>query len=552
MAGAVLAFVGVRQGLVVDEPAAAFGSGPLLLVLAALPAVLAIVCVLLGRAPTAAGVLTGAALLAPGLALVDAQFIQDALLASRPEIMVPTSLAALTPAAGVYLLLAGHLAAAVAGVLAAGHAGADPDSDYYAALDAGRDERGRGRAIGWALAAGAVSVVGLLFAPFESDNAFIVAQDLVASPALVRYGGLLIVLTVLIGAVAAAVNTRPPLARGMALGLFVALAWLVVPQLAAVARVDWLHLTPWPLRAIIPVGLLAAALFVVGDRGAREKADIQLAGSPVVTGVLGVLTGVATIVAGVTALVVAHVDQPESYANRQLLPAGIVLVLLSAALFTRAASAVRPALVVALGAVPLVGLAALDTAFTATTLGTVMPGFPVAASDTRVGAAVWFTIAAFVLAAAAAIAAGITGGAERDDVDRTQRAPHLRYGIPAAGAVLFAIGAFASPMIRAPGFAPPGIFTEFRLASWGLLIGLLVIVGAAVVASFARPARAAALLFGAAVVAGVRLLELPLTGDRVSGAHAGGGTWLTLACLVTLVAAAVAAATDPHRGQTAA
>jgi len=548
VAGAVLAYLGVRQGLVVDGPPPAFHSGVLLLVLAAAPPVLAILGVIFGRAPTAAGILAGAGLLAPGLALVDAQVLADALAVSRPEFFVPTSLAALTAAPGAYLLLAGHVAAGVAGLLAAGRAGAGPDSDYYAALDAGLDTSGRGRAIGWALAAGCVSVVGLVFPPFASDNAFIVAQDLIASPDLVRYGGLLIVITVLIGAVAAAVNPRPPLARGMALGLFLALAWLVVPQLAAVARVDWLHLEPWPLFAIIPIGLLAAVLFFVGDDSRdTEQKDVQLSGSPLLTGILGVLTGVAAILGASASLVVADVDQPESFANRQLLPAGILIVLLSVGLFTRWAFAIRPAFVVALAAVPLVGLGALDTAFTATSAGNVMPGIAVTTVETRVGAAVWFIIAAFVLAAAGAVGAVITGGAERDDVDRSKRDLHLRYGIPAAGGVLLAIGAFTSPMIKAPGYTPPGIWTDFRLASWGLLIGLLVVVGAAVVAALARPVRAAGLLAGAAVVAGIHLLELPLTGDRVAGAQAGGGTWLSLACLVILVAAAVAAATDPDR-----
>lgn len=548
LVGAGLTIVGVLQGLVVNAPAAAFSSTPLLVVLAVAPAALALGCVLVGKAPAAAGILAGAAFLAPGLALVDAQFIQDALQASRPEVLVPTSLAALPPVLGAYLLLVGHLAAIGAGVLAAGRAGADPDSDYFAALDASVTTAGRGRAMGWALAAGAISVVGLLFPPFESDNAFIVADDLVASPGLVKYGGLLLALTLLMGAVAAAVNPRPAVSRGMAVGLFVALAWLVVPQLASVAAVDWLHFVVWPLFALVPVGLFVVVLFVAdGHTDDKGEGEVTLETSPLhlATGVFGALTGATALVGGLASLVVADVDQPESYANRQLLPAGILLVLLSVALFTRWAGTVRPAFVVALGAVPLVGIAALDTAFTATTVGNVIPGLPVA--ETTVGPAVWFTIAAFVTAAAAAVTAAIAGGTERDDVDLTERTLHSRYGIPAGGAVLFAIGAFTSPMIKAPDYTAAGIWTEFRLASWGLLIGLVVVVAAAVIAALARPVRAAALLLGAATVVGVRLLELPMTGDRVAGAQAGAGTWLSLACLVALVVAAVAAMTDPNK-----
>jgi hypothetical protein len=549
VAGAALTFIGVQQGLVVNEPAAAFASTPLLLILAAVPAALAVGAVLFGRAPTAAGILVGAALLAPGLALIDAQFIHDALLAARPEIMVPTSLAPLTPTTGAYLLLVGHVVTAAAGILAAGRAGADPDSDYFAALDATASTNRRGKAVGWALAAGSVSVIGLLLPPFRSDDAFIVAQDLIGSPSLVMYGGMLIALTLLIGGVVAAIDPRTAVARGVAIGLFVALAWLVVPQLVAIAAVDWVHFERGaPLLALLPVGVLA--LLIAGDKSETDT-QVSLENSPLhlITGVLGVLAGAAALFGAFGTLVITGVDQPESYANRQLLPAGILIIVLGIALFTRWAGAVRPVLVVALGAIPLVGLAALDTAFTATTLGNAIPGLTVAVSETRVGPAVWFIIAALGLAAAAAVAAVVAGGAERDDVDLSKRVFHGRYAIPTGGAVLFAIGAFASPMIKASDYTAPGIVTDFRLASWGLLIGLLVVVGAAGIAAVARPARAAALLFGAAIVVGVHVLELPMTGGRATDAQAGSGTWLSLACLVALVVAAVAALTDPSKNE---
>ena len=551
VAGAAITVVGMRQGLVADMPAPAFASGPLLLILAIAPAVLAVGGVLVGQAPTAAGVLSGAALLAPGLALVDAQFLRDALQVARPEIMVPTSLAPVTPAAGAYLLLSGHLAALVAGLLAAGRAGADPDSDYFAALDASVDAAARRRGVGWALLAGTISTVGLLLPPFRSDNAFVVAHDLIGSPNLVKFGGLLIVITLLVGGAAAAANPRPAHAKGMAVGLFVALAWVVLPQIVAFASVDWLHVERGgPLIALIPVGLLAVVLFLRNDTTA-DKGEIQLDTSPlhVATGVLGVLTGIAALIGSFGALVIVEGggDQPDSYANRQLLPAGILIILLSVALFTRWAGAVRPAFVVALGSVALVGLATADAAFTGTGAGNVIAGLPVSRTELRVGAGVWFAIAAIVLGGIAAVVAAVAGGAERDDVDLTKRTLHSRYGIPAGGAVLFAIGAFGSPMVKAPDFTAPGIWTDFRLASWGLLIGLVVVVAAAGIASLARPARAAALLFGAAAVAGVHLLELPMTGDRAPDAHAGTGTWLSLACFVALLVAAVAALTDPDK-----
>lgn len=543
VAGGVVTFVAVEQGVVLDEPPAAYKAAPLLLVIAIGPAVLAALAITFGKAPVGAGILSGAALLAPGLALVDAQFIQDPLTASRPEVMVPTSLAPLAVASGAYLLIAGHVLAAIAGLLAVGRAGAGPDSDYNAGLDAARSTRGR--AVGWALAAGAVSAVGLLFPPFRSDNAFIVAQDLIASPSLVKFGGLLIVLTILIGSIATAVNSRPPVARGLAIGMFAGLCWLVLPQLAAVARVEWLHMEPWPVFALAPVGLLAVVLLLTGER-AEDKGDVTVESSPVLAGILGIATGVVALIGGFGTLVVSSVDQPPSYANRQLLPAGIVIIVLGVVLCTKWADRARPAFVVALGVVPLVGLAALDTAFTATTVGNIIPGFPVATPDTRVGAAVWFIIAALVLTLVAAVVGAAASG-DRDGVDETKRTLHTRYAVPAAGAVLFALGAFISPMIKATGFTPAGIFSEFRLASWGLLIALLVVIAAVVLAAYSRPVQAAALLLGAAVIVGVHVLEFPLTNERVDGARAGAGTWLSLACLVALVVAAVAAMTDPGK-----
>lgn len=498
-----------------------------------------------------AGVLVGAALLAPGLALVDAQFLVDALRASRPEILVPTSLADLAPGAGIYLVLAGHVAVAVAGGLAAGRAGADPTSDYFAALDRSLSGTGRGTAMGWALAAATVSIAGLFFPPFRSDNAFLLGHDLVGSPDLVRYGGILLALTLLIGGVAAAGNARPPLARGMGLGLFLAIAWLALPQVFAIASIDWLHFERGGgLLTLVPLGVLVFVLFLVrGDREVAETAgEAETADSPLhlVTGVLGVLTGIAAICAALGALVVVEGggDQPASYANRQLIPAGIVVVLLAAALFTRWAGAVRPAFVVSLGAVAVVGVASLDAAFTGTTIPGTAFNMPVVTAEVHVGAGTWFAVVAIVLAAFAAVAAAVAGGAERDDVDRSELTLHTRIAIPAGAAILFSVGAFALPMITAPDYTAPGIFSEFRFASWGLLVGLLVVAGAAALAAFARPRRAAGLLFGAAAVVGVHLLEAPMTGDRVAAAAAGQGTWLSLACLLALVAAAVLAMTD--------
>lgn len=545
--GAVLLIAGPEIGVVQQAPARGFASTALLALLAAAPPLIAGGLIVAGRALTAAGVLTGVALLSPGRALVDLQFTQDGLLVSRPELLVPTSLAELTPATGLWLLVAGHLATGLAGVLAAGRAGATPGSAYGLELDAGpTSEKTRGRAMGWALTFATAAAVGLVMPPFRSADAFQLGHDVIDSPTLVRIGLLLIAAAVVAGCVFAAGSARPAVARGVVLGVLLGTAAVSLPQLVSGLVVDRLSPDLGPYLALAPLVLLAILIVVVrGDAPSRDSdndrdgddTELQLEPGRVhlVTGVLGILAGVAALIGALgPQLTVDGLDSPESYANRQLVPVGILVAVLGAALLTnRWAAAVRPAFVVSLGSVVLVGAATLDAAFTGAGI-----------SDTvHIGAGVWFAAAAVLIAAAAAISATIAGSAERDDVDLTERTTHMSVAAPAGAAILFSVGAFGFPMITAPDFVAPGIWSEFRLASWGLLIAMVVVIAAGVLATVARPARAAALLLGAAAVVAVHALELPMTSDRAEGAAAGSGTWLAIvACLAFLVAAGVALA----------
>lgn len=547
--GAVLLIAGPEVGVVQDAPARGFASTALLTVLAAAPTLAALALVVAGRALTAAGVLTGTALLAPGRAIIDLQFAHDGLTVSRPELLVPTSLAALAPAAGLWLLVAGHLATGAAGLLAAGRAGAPSDSAYALELDAGpASEKTRGRAMGWALAFATIAAVGLVMPPFRSTNAFLPGHDLIDSPLLARGGLLLVCAAIVGGCVFAAGSARPAVARGVVLGVLLATAGVALPQLVAGLTVDRLRPGIGPYLALAPLVLLAIAIFAL--RGTAQPNDdeddteIQLEEGRVhlVTGVLGVLAGVAAIVGAIgPQLAVDGLDEPESYANRQLIPVGILVAVLGATLLTnRWAAAVRPAFVVSLGSVVLVVAATLDSAFTGSGISETI----------HIGAGVWFAAAAILIAAAAAVSAAIAGSAERDDVDLTERNRHLSVAAPAGAAILFSIGAFGFPMITAPDFVAPGIWTEFRLASWGLLIAMAVVIVAGVLATVARPHRAAALLLGAAAVVGVHALEYPMTSDRTADAGVGAGTWFAIAAFVAfLIAAGIALAGPAPRDE---
>ncbi|WP_156757832.1 hypothetical protein [Actinokineospora pegani] len=539
-AAAALQVAGPAAGLLRDQPAPGFAAFPLLVLLAVAPPVAAAAFIAAGRAVVAGGVLLGAALTAPGRALLDLQLAVDPLRASRPELAVPTSLSPLEPATGLWLLVAGHVLLVVAGALAAGRAGAVPGSAFSAEFDdesAERSGRARGRALLVALAAAAVAAVGLLLSPFTSTDAYQLAANVVDSPFPAGAGMLVLAAVTAFACVFGAGSARPAVARGVPLGLALGVAAVTVPQIAAGLTVERLDPAPGPYLGLGAVLLLCLYVFATAradtaDSGPDETAvDLSAGRLGVVAGVLGVLTGVACLAAAASAqLVVGEgIEMPETVAERLFVPAGVVVLVLAALVLVPSASAtVRPALAVSLAGVPLVAAATLDSAFTATGVS----------AEITAGAGVWFAIAALLLAAACAVVAGLAGGAERDDVDLTQRTANLGVAGPVAAAALFAIGAFGTPTTRAPELVPAGVWSQFRLTSWGLLLALVVVLAVAALAPWSRPQRAAGLLSGAAAVVAVRALEYPLTSGRAADASPGPGLWVALACLAALLVGA--------------
>jgi hypothetical protein len=555
-AGAVLVAAGVLAGPLADAPPPGFAATPLLVLLALLPAGLAAAFALASRPATGAAVLLGAALLAPGRALVDLQLATDALRASRPELFLPTSLAPLTPSAGLWLVLAGHLLAVVAGVLAAGRAGAVPGTPYAAEFDdpsADRPTRARSVFVRAALLAGTVGAVGLLLVPFGSEDAFVLALDAVDGPATARWGLLALAVGTVAAAVVAGGAARLPVARGAATGLLAATAAVTLPQIAAGLAVERLHPAAGPYLALLAAAALTAALWLLRPSADAGTGDVRLDLRRLhrVTGVLGLLTAAAALFAGLGAQLVVPegVDAPPAYASRVFLPLAALIAALSCGMFatgaparpTRtappaggSAAATRPALAVVLAGIAFAAAGSLDAAFTATGAGGT-------SGEVGVGAGVWFAGGALLLAAATAVTAAIAGGAERDDVDLTEREHPLPVVAASAVAALLAVGAFGMPVLTAPDFVAPGVWSEFRFASWGLLTALGAVIAAAALAPAARPPRAAALLLGAAAVVGVRALEYPLTAARAAEGAPGQGLWLALAAFAAFVVAAATA-----------
>ncbi|GGM58868.1 hypothetical protein GCM10012275_32620 [Longimycelium tulufanense] len=522
------------------EPA--FLSWPLLGLLAAAPVVLAGWLAATGRTAMAAGVLAALALFAPGRVLTDLQAGLDPINGARPDLLLPTSLEPVPVAAGMPVLVAGHVAMAVAGVLAT----------RVLPRTTGTARQGL---LALALTASVVAATGLALPPFDSDDPYLLPRFVADLPLWPAVGVLLLALAV---PVSAALMTGAPdvdAARGGLFGTALATTAVAGPPLVATLLLPDIHPTGGPILALLAAAALAALALAAGRETAEAPGDAGDAGDagemalPAASR-LHLLAGALALAAGGAAVAGAFLPQltvmggleaPANYAARPLVPAGLLVAALGVALLIRAwAATVRPALAVAWVAVPLAAAGALENALTAVDVDVV---------DVSVGPGPWAAGLAVVLAVTAGVCAALAGGVERDDVDITALSVDPKVAWTAGVAVVLAAGAFGLPAVAGPDYVSAGLVTQFRTSSWGLLAGLVAVAAACVVAARSRPVRGAALLLGAAALVGVRLLELPLTAGRVAGAGPAGGVWFGIACLVALLAAAaISGARSPRPG----
>ncbi|HVV20211.1 MAG TPA: hypothetical protein VHF06_12300 [Pseudonocardiaceae bacterium] len=527
---------------VVTPPSPGYAAGPLLIVLGLLPAGVAVLLAVRGSSAAVGGVLTATALFAPGRALVDAQLAVNVNgSVARPEFATPTSLDPLHGSTGLWFLLAGHALTLAAGVIALspGDTG-DPASRT--------SERRPGSYQGpvlIALGLGALAAVALVALPFTSSSPFLLAKSALDTPTIELLGGVLIAIAVPLAGTIAVTSAESTVAKGWLFGAAACVLTVALPRLVAGLSVTGLHPTWGPYGAVVAAGGLVAFGLVTdrtvaagmdtGDDTA-EPADLNLPGQSrlhLTTGVFGLLAAGAALVGADTSLFVLPADfpHPPDVASRLLIPAAAVVgVAAIGMLVPRWAAAVRPAFAVAWIVVLVAGTGVFDTALTATQIDGVHlgPGF-------------WSTGLAMLTALVAGCCAGLAGGVERDDVDLTSVSWQPTVLVPAAAAALLAFGAFGVPVLRADGYTQPGLWTDFRFASWGLVFGLIAVIAAALLAPACRPKRAAALLFGAAGVVLVRVLELPVNRTMLTNPSSGPGLVLGIVCLVALLAAAVVA-----------
>jgi hypothetical protein len=544
LAGGLLLAVGPLLSVVDPAAPAGFASGPLLFVLGLLPAGVAVVLAARGSAAAVGGVLFAAALFAPGRALADAQLAVEGSAASRPELVLPSALQHLHGGPGLWLLLAGHALTLVAGLLAMGLGDV---GDPGVSTSERRPGSYQGPVL-IALGLGAVAAIGLVAAPFTSSSPFLLARGALDSPMMELVGGLLIAVAVPLAATIAVTSADSAVARGWLLGSATSVLAIALPRVASGLAVHDVGPTWGPYAAVLAAAALigfglvtdrtvAAGMDTSAGDDTLEPADLNLPAQSrlhLAAGVAGLLAAGAALVGADTALFVLPADLPHTVdvAGRLLIPAAALIGICAIGMLVpRTASAVRPAFAVGWVAVLLAGTGAFDTALTATQIDGV-----------RIGPGFWASGLAVLAAIVGACCAGLAGGVERDDVDLTSVAWQPMVLVPGVVAALLAFGAFGLPVLRADDYTSPGLWTDFRFASWGLVFGLVAVVAAALLAPICRPERATALLLGAAGIVLVRVLALPLDRAMAPNAGAGPGFLLAVTCLVALLVAAGMAA----------
>ncbi|HWE88155.1 MAG TPA: hypothetical protein VG317_01675 [Pseudonocardiaceae bacterium] len=537
-AGAVLLAIGPLSPVVTPSTRAGFEARPLLFVLGLLPAGVAVGFALRGRQQAVGGALMAAALVAPGQLLMDAQLLVNGSLAVRPELAMPATLATLHGDRGAWLLLVGLGLTIVAGLLAAGQ------SVDRASRLPGPDRPGaRQGPMITALCLGIAASIGLVSAPFSSDDVYLIASGALDGPPLMVAGGLMVAVAVPLAALIGAATVDAAAARGWLLGVAAVLAVLSLPRIVSGLAVAGLHPAWGPYLALIAAAGLALLAGFAGrtapglaESSADQPGEMRLPGQirlHLAAGAVGVLAAVAALAGSFTSLfsglpaLPPDFPQPDASAGRLVVPAAVLVGLLGAALLVpRWAAAVRPAFAVAWVAIPLTGAGAVDAALSAGSINGV-----------ALGPGLWLVVLAALASVVAGCCAGLAGGVERDDVDLTDVSAQPMLLAPAVAAVLLSFGALGLPVSRGD-YLVAGLWSDFRIASWGLALGLVAVIVAVVLAPFCRPARATALLLGAAGVVVVRLLELPLAQENNAGISAASGAWLAGACAVALVAGA--------------
>lgn len=540
-----------------------FSSGPLLITLALVPIAGATFLLIRRKPLTAAGVLVGIAVPAPARVVLDLQFLADSSVVARPELYLPDDLAVHGPASGLWLLLAGHAAVLIAGVLAlrtADRLTATGAGVSISGKNTGRApeestvQRWRQRWLFIVVFTTVVAACGLLMAPYGSDDVYLLARHAFEGPAVELAGSLLLAcLLPLGGALLMTSSAAADFTRGGLAGLAWGVTVLAAPDVAAGAGIEAASVSGGPVVALVAAAVLLAVA-ATRPRQRAEQGSAHDAGSArsrelsvpsvrrlyVVTGVLAVFTAAVAAIGACTAQLstAGSVPAPESPVRWLLLTAGVLVGVLGLALFLPSlAGLVRPVLSIVWAGVLIAGTAVLDTAITATSVPSWLSTGPGVLWT-------WLAMCAALMTACCSMVTGLVEG-EDDESGSGGIRPLTRTGmnmlIPLTAGALLSAGAFSQPVATAPGYAESGVWPNFGTPSWGLIVGLVTVLSALARAPRVRPLHAAALLVGVVCLLGLRAVTLPLIREHIDDAGAGIGLWLALAGVVAVVIATVIA-----------
>ncbi|EME61807.1 hypothetical protein G352_18417 [Rhodococcus ruber BKS 20-38] len=479
---------------------AASGAAALVSAVAALAVPVGAVSLARRRGPLsavrAAALLSGAGFVALGAALLDVALFTDALDADRLELFRPVTAAGLSAGPGAGVVLAGHLASVVAGVLGA---------VAVRQLEAARlpvEERPVGARAATPVAAGVavaalVTAGALLAPPFVSNDPVLLGSGVLDATAAAALGALVAAVAVVLAATWALVTPSSAAATGVLAGAGLGALAVLGPRLAA--GLTGARLAPSPGVA---VGVLAAVLLVASAvalprlvaRSDRAAPRLRRAVPPAPAkrhrqaGVAGIVTGIVATVGSLLPVlsVPAGATAPELPAARMLFAAGLLVLALSFwLLLSEFAAPLRPAV-----AVPAAGVVAAA--------GAVLQSWVLAAGLPGVGAGpgTWLAGAAIPGAAVTGVLVVLAGAAERDGIDTSveRTAGPVTRAVGAAAALTAGVGVL---LPLQPG-AGSVLSYPWGYDVWGRAVLAVAVVAAVLVAGRARPARGTALLLGAA------------------------------------------------------
>ena len=530
----------------------AFGVWPLQAVLVVVPAVVAVMLLLVGQRGPATALVSAMGVVAVGRVLMDVQVLRDSIRAARPELVAPLGAAELRPGPGAWLLVGGQALVAVGGLAASGQAGAlRGERSMEEPLVGPRTPPG---AMLWGVFCAAPTGFGMLLAPYASTDPWLVPRSVLDAPMWSAVGGFALAVGVALAVVLACSTPDPRVAAGALVGVALAVLGAAAPTVVVALMTPVLRVTPGPVVSVLgALGLGGLAMWVGyrGRRGVPPRLPLGLESllappAPVLAvrcrragALLAVASGTAAVAAGLTEplRLAADLAHPQLPARWLVLVAGAVVLPFAVLTGTdRLGPVVRPALTLVLVCVPMTAGGPLADLLPALGLDGVAGG-----------PGLWLMLAASGLAVLAGLALVLAGGFERDDVEMVDVPYEGPFAAASAAAAALTVPAFWLPLVDGVGWGATGVLQPpFGLASWGLLAGFAVTAGALLICPRCRPPRSVAVLAGVAFVLVVRLVWLAVGAGPLSGGRPGEGAWASMLCLLlVLMTLAVALRAGP-------